>query len=101
MDESIIRITDELTRLWRVHGALYRISFDPLSIFPWRARVLGSRRKLEDSSPARLRRSIGLDKQAAAKRASTKISLTATLSLTGSIGLGIAATLGLLRAFLR
>jgi hypothetical protein len=71
--ESVTRITDELTRLRRVHGSLYRISFDPLSMYPWRAKALGTRRKLLDAdSPGGLRLRIADDKRAAARRASRK-----------------------------
>jgi hypothetical protein len=71
--ESVTRITDELARLRRVHGSLYRISFDPLSMYPWRAKTLGTRRKLIDAdSPGGLRLRIGDDKRAAARRASGK-----------------------------
>jgi hypothetical protein len=52
MPESVTRIADELTRLRRVLGRLYKISFDPLSMHPWRAKALGTRRKpLEADSP--------------------------------------------------
>jgi hypothetical protein len=73
--ESVTRITDELARLRRVHGSRYRISFDPLSMDPWRAKALGTRRKLLDAdSPGGLRLRIGDDKRAAARRASGKLS---------------------------
>jgi hypothetical protein len=73
--ESSTRIADELTRLRRIHGSLYGISFDPLSVVPWRAQALGTRRKpLEADSPGGLRLQIGDDKRAAARRASTRTS---------------------------
>jgi hypothetical protein len=69
--ESVTQITGELGRLRRVHGSLYRISFDPLSMYPWRAKALGTRRKLLDAaSPGGLRLRIGDDKRAADRRAS-------------------------------
>jgi hypothetical protein len=68
-------IADELARLRRVHGSLYRISFDPLSMEPWQAQALGARRKLlEADSPGGLRLRIGDDKRAAARRASARTS---------------------------
>jgi hypothetical protein len=71
--ESVTRITDELARLRRVHGSLYRISFDPLSMYPWRAKALGTRRKpIDADSPGGLRLRIGDDKREAARRASRK-----------------------------
>jgi hypothetical protein len=71
--ESVTRITDELARLRRVHGSRYRISFDPLSMDPWRAKALGTRRKpLDADSPGGLRLRIGDDKRAAARRESGK-----------------------------
>jgi hypothetical protein len=71
--ESVTRITGELARLRRVHGSLYRISFDPLSMDPWRAKALGTRRKpLDADSPGGLRLRIGDDKREAARRASGK-----------------------------
>jgi hypothetical protein len=73
--ESVTRIADELTRLRRVHGSLYKISFDPLSIYPWRAKALGTRRKpLEADSPGGLRLRSGDDKRSAGLRASTRTS---------------------------
>jgi hypothetical protein len=73
--ESITRIVDELARLRRVHGSLYKISFDPLSIEPWQGRAIGTRRKpLQADSPGGLRLRIGDDKRTAARRASTRTS---------------------------
>jgi hypothetical protein len=75
VSESITWIADELTRLRRVHDSLYKISFDPLSIEPWRAKALGTRRKhLQANSPGRLRLRVGGDKRAAAQRVSTRTS---------------------------
>jgi hypothetical protein len=72
--ESVARIREELARLQRVHGSLYTISLDPLSLDPWQARAVGTRRKpLTAESPGHLRNLIGDDKRrAAARRASTK-----------------------------
>lgn len=73
--ESITRITDELARLRRIHGSLYRITFDPLSVRSWRAKAIGTRRiPLDADSPGGLRLSIGHDKRAAARRASARTS---------------------------
>ena len=67
--QSSTRIADKLARLRRVHGSLYRISFDPLSVVPWRALALGTRRRpLEADSPGGLRLRIGDDKRAAGRR---------------------------------
>jgi hypothetical protein len=68
--DSITKIAGELARLRRIHGSLYRITFDPLSLWPWQAHALGTRRKpLEADSPGGLRLRIGEDKRAAARRA--------------------------------
>lgn len=73
--ESAARITNELAKLRRIHGSLYRINFDPLSIRPWRAKALGARRKpLDSDSPGGLRLRIGDDKRVTAQRASKKLS---------------------------
>jgi hypothetical protein len=73
--ESSTRIADELARLQRIHGSLYRVNFDPLSMVPWRAQALGTRRKpLEADSPGGLRLQIGDDKRVTARRASTRTS---------------------------
>jgi hypothetical protein len=71
--ESSTRIADELARLQRIHGSLYRISLDPLSVAPWQAQALGTRRKpLQADSPGGLRLRIGDDKRGATRRASTR-----------------------------
>jgi hypothetical protein len=71
--ESVTRITGELARLRRVHDSLYRISFDPLSTYPWRAKALGTRSTpIDADSPGGLRLRIGDDKREAARRASGK-----------------------------
>lgn len=74
VSESVARIREELAQLRRVHGSLYPISFDPLSLDPWQARAIGTRRKaLSAESPGGLRRLIGDDKRrATARRASVK-----------------------------
>lgn len=71
--ESIAWITDELARLRRIHGSLYKITFDPLSMCPWQAQAIGTRRKpWEAESPRALRLGIAYDKRAAARRAAAR-----------------------------